>query len=582
VDPGRRRWLVPAVAGFGVVVGAVGVSLKVADGSHPSVDTALSAVSGFLFLAAGLAAHLRRPANGTGLLMVLVGVAFFAEDLQLARSPWLFSLGVLLANASAPFVVHLVLAFPYGRLTSRPVRLLTAATYAIVAFFAVIGALFVDWPAHYPGKPDNLLLITDSYPIAAVAGISFEVIGAAIAVGVVALLAYRLATARRGLRAPFAPTLVIAVVTAVASAVGSAVGPHSGWHQVLLDVYHIGFCLWPLAFLLGALLAPPYPDTIADLLVAAPRPATAAELRDLLAEALRDPTLRLGQWQPDAAAFVDTAGGRLEPGADADGMLLRPADGTGRPVGVLLHNGSPWADARLTNAVAALAGLVLENQRLTAEVSAQLAEVHASRARLVSLTDDERRRVERDLHDGAQQRLVTVALGLRLARRQLGPDGDPEVAALLSATAEGVDAAMVELRELARGIHPALLTEEGLVAALTDLADRAPLPVTLTAPLVPRLPAAVEATVYFVVSEALTNALKHASADRVDVRLQLTGQRLRVDVVDDGVGGASITTASGLHGLRDRVRALGGELHVQSEPGAGTTVVAELPDRVGP
>ncbi len=581
MDGAPRRRLVPVVAALGVIVGAVGVSLKVADGSHPSIDTALSAVSGSLFLVAGLAAHLRRPGNGTGLLMVLVGVAFFAEDLQLTQDPRLFWLGLLCASASAPFVVHLVLAFPYGRLASRSLRAFVVATYAIVAVFAVTGVLFVDWRARYPGKPDNLLLVEDNQTVAAGVGVTFEALGALIALGVVVLLAYRLVTAPRGLRAPFAPALVVALVNGVASAAGSAIGPHGEWHQVLLEVYRIGFCLWPLAFLLGALLAPPFPDTIADLLAAGSRPATPAQLRDLLAQALRDPTLRLGTWDGDASAFVDTAGQVLDPGAVAEAMPLHPG-GADRPVAVLLHDGSPWADPRTAGAVAALAGLVLDNQRLTAEVSAQLAEVHASRARLVTLADDERRRVERDLHDGAQQRLVTVALGLRLARRQLGEDGDPDVAELLSATADGVDAAMVELRELARGIHPALLTEAGLVPALTDLADRTPLPVTVTAPPVPRLPAAIEATVYFVVSEALTNTLKHAAAGRVEVRLVPGGGRLCVEVTDDGVGGASLTGASGLRGLRDRVRALGGELHVRSQPGVGTTVLADLPEGVDP
>ncbi|MGH3914915.1 MAG: sensor histidine kinase, partial [Pseudonocardiaceae bacterium] len=187
------------------------------------------------------------------------------------------------------------------------------------------------------------------------------------------------------------------------------------------------------------------------------------------------------------------------------------------------------------------------------------------------------RRLERDLHDGAQQRLVTAALGLRLAEQKLTPDADPQLRALLSSSAEGLDAALVELRELARGIHPAVLTEAGLLAAVHALAARCPIPVELAAPLLPRLPEAVEATAYFVVAEALTNVIKHARARRVRLTLTQDGGSLLVRVEDDGVGSAEIIGGSGLQGLRDRVAALDGELTVRSVPGAGTWVAATLP-----
>lgn len=507
--------------------------------------------------------------------MVLVGLGFFAEDLQLSRDPVVFSAGLLFVAASSPLVVHLVLAFPDGRLESRSGKALTIASYVIVLGFAVAGALFVDWAARYPAKPANLLLIRDNPAVGAVIGAAWQVVGVVVAVGVVTSLARRYLTGDRQLRAPLSAPLMIAVTTAAASAIGSAVGAGSSLYPVLLIVYQLGFCLWPLAFLVGALVWRPETTAIVDLLVAARGPNTTAELRDLLATALRDPSLSLGHWHAESSAFLDSDGEKLN--GDAGRVLVTLADGAGRPVGALTRRNVPWEDARLGNAVAALAGLVLDNQRLTAEVSERLAEVHASRARLVSLADEERRRVERDLHDGAQQRLVTVALGIQLARHQLNTPHEAEVSSLLAAAADGVQDAITELRELARGIHPALLTEAGLGPTVAELTERTPLPVTLIAPALPRLPEAVEATAYFVVAEALTNALKHANAGAAEVHLELTGGRLRVEVVDDGIGGAELVAGSGLCGLRDRVRALDGELVVGAAAGSGTAVVADIP-----
>ncbi len=574
---GQLRVLV--AAGVGVLLGAVAVTLKIQDGSHPAADTALSAVSGALFLAAGLLAHLRRPANGTGLLMLLVGAGFFAEDLQLARDPVLFTVGLLCTHASTPFVVLLVLAFPAGRLPSRSARLLTGITFGTVFGAALLGGLFVDWAERIPGKPADLLLVADSQTVAVVSGLVVEAVGVAVAAGVVGSLAYRYRAGAHGLRNPLAPALLIAAVTGAASGLASLAGSDSPLYPALLGVYRVGFCLWPLAFLLGAVSWRPARTAIADLLGAVGNPVAPAELRDLLAGALRDPELRLARWHPRSARYLDTAGRPVDPAADQTTVTL--AGSTGAPIGLLVRRVPPWEDTRLTDAVARLVGLVLDNQRLATEAATRLAEVRASRARLVSLADRERRRMERDLHDGAQQRLVIAALSLRLAQRRLPPDADPALAAQLAQATADLTAAISQLRELARGIHPALLTDAGLPAAVHDLAERTPLPVTLTMPALPRLPAEVEATAYFVVAEALTNAVKHAAADRADVHIGLTADRLRVEIVDDGCGGASLTPGSGLAGLRDRVRALDGELTIgpgpAAGPGTGTTVRAEIP-----
>ena len=245
----------------------------------------------------------------------------------------------------------------------------------------------------------------------------------------------------------------------------------------------------------------------------------------------------------------------------------------GEEIAALVHDPALLDEPALVESVRATAGLVLENERLAAEVRAQLAEVRASRTRLVAATDAERRRIERNLHDGAQQRLVTLSLTLGLAAARDRSD-EPDV---LARAQDEVDAAIAELRELARGIHPTLLREEGLESAVKALARRTPLPVTWTGRSAGRLPAAVELAAYFLVSEALTNVVKHASASQVEVQLAREAGTLRVGVTDDGAGGARAAPDSGLAGLRDRLEALDAKLVIESEPGAGTSIRAEIP-----
>jgi signal transduction histidine kinase len=220
--------------------------------------------------------------------------------------------------------------------------------------------------------------------------------------------------------------------------------------------------------------------------------------------------------------------------------------------------------------------VAVENVRLDAELQARLDELRESRARIVEAGYAERRRVERDLHDGAQQRLVALALQLQLVRSRM--DSDPgEAAGMLETAAGELSAATDELRELARGIHPPVLTDRGLVAALEALAGRAPLPVTVEADDSGRAPEAVEAAAYFVASEALTNVARHADAERAVVRVERRNGQLCVEIEDDGRGGAGVEGGSGLRGLADRVGALEGTLEIESEPGRGTLVRATLP-----
>jgi signal transduction histidine kinase len=261
----------------------------------------------------------------------------------------------------------------------------------------------------------------------------------------------------------------------------------------------------------------------------------------------------------------------------AGGRAVTMLEREGSPLAAILHDPALLEDPGLVASVATAVRLTVENDRLQGEVHAQLAEVRESRARIVEATDAERRRIERDIHDGAQQRLVALSLAIGRARGQVGPGADPNLEATLAQASEEVRAALAELRELARGIHPAILTEAGLEPAVRSLADRAAVPVELRADLPRRLPGPVEATAYFVVSEALANVGKHARARSASVDLAMVGDSVTVEVRDDGCGGADPTHGSGLRGLRDRVETIGGTLVATSPVGGGTIIRAILP-----
>jgi signal transduction histidine kinase len=233
------------------------------------------------------------------------------------------------------------------------------------------------------------------------------------------------------------------------------------------------------------------------------------------------------------------------------------------------------AELKLLEDLASQAGLVLRNVRLVEEL-------RSSRQRLVKAQDEERRRLERDLHDGAQQRLVSIALGLRMARGLVAGDADGRLGERLDQASEELSLALGELRDLARGIHPAMLTDRGLVPALASLLERSALPATMESTLAGRLSTAVEATAYFVVAEGLTNAAKYSEATAVRVRLEYGEGWLRVEVSDDGVGGADPSRGSGLRGLGDRVEAVGGVIEIVSPPGQGTTLVCRIPAETAP
>ena len=292
-----------------------------------------------------------------------------------------------------------------------------------------------------------------------------------------------------------------------------------------------------------------------------------AALQQVLVTSLGDSSAELGLWMRDRLAYVGVDGrplGALEVGRSSLRLDLHR-----EPVAVLRHDAAFDRDHRLLETVATGAALVAENARLQAEVLAQLSEVHASRSRIIAAADAERRRVERDLHDGAQQRLVGLAVRVKLASRT---SDDP----LLTQIVAELQAATRELRELARGIHPAAL-EQGLGAALEALAARTPVPLDVEIVAADRLPGEVERTVYYLACEAITNAVKHADASRIEVFAQVVGDRLVLTVHDNGRGGADASRGSGIAGLYDRAAAIGGSVRLDSPAGFGTTIVVDVP-----
>ncbi len=302
-------------------------------------------------------------------------------------------------------------------------------------------------------------------------------------------------------------------------------------------------------------------------------------VREMLAERLGDRSLNIAYWLPDREIFVDERGHPVAlPGAGS-GRAWTAVEREGNRVAAIVHDAELDATPELVHAAASAAALAIDNERLKADLRARLEELRHSRRRIVEAADDARRQIERDLHDGAQQQLVSLALDLRLLRSRLRED--PEAAASVEELGDKLAVALAELRELARGIHPAVLSDHGLGPAIHVLVERSSLPVECDLAFDDRLPAPVEAAAYFVVAEGLTNVAKYANASKAKVSMRRRGGALEVVVSDDGIGGAQIDAGSGLRGLSDRLAALEGELTLTSELGEGTRLAARIPTRNG-
>jgi signal transduction histidine kinase len=395
---------------------------------------------------------------------------------------------------------------------------------------------------------------------------------------VLALLALRLPTALAAILVAAAPVSLTAILVVYGA---KGLGGTSQYVGPWTLNPAIGLVLWLLAVPAGIVsvaalegLATPLREAVSQLLVT-PAAAVGGTVREALAESIGDRRLAVAYWLPERSSFVDEHGQPVvlpEPGS---GRTWTAVEHEGRRVAAIIHDAELDARPELVRAAAAGSVLALANERLKAELRARVEEVRASRTRIVEASMDARRRLERDLHDGAQQQLVALSLDLQLIKSRVS--GDPAAGELVEGAIDKLAIALAELRELARGIHPAILSERGVEAAFSALVERAPLPVTCEVEVDGRLSPAVEAAAYFVAAEALTNVAKYAEATSASVRVRVKNDCLEVEVVDDGVGGADPSTGSGLHGLQDRVSALDGSLSVDSPPGQGTRVLATLP-----
>jgi signal transduction histidine kinase len=247
-------------------------------------------------------------------------------------------------------------------------------------------------------------------------------------------------------------------------------------------------------------------------------------------------------------------------------------------VAAIVHDAELDASPELVSAAASAAALAIDNERLKAELRARVEELRVSRLRIVEAADDARRRIERDLHDGAQQQLVSLALDLRMLKARLGDSG---LSTTVDEIGEKLAVALAELREFARGIHPAFLSERGVGAAVEALVARAPIKVDALVELDERLPAPVEAAAYFVIAEGLTNVVRYAQTHEASVRVTRHGGEILVVVSDEGVGGATLAGGTGLRGLTDRLAVLDGRLELHSPPGHGTRLEAHIPIQPG-
>jgi signal transduction histidine kinase len=571
-----------ALAVLAVVVG-IAAALVVLNGGHNTSRGAYAALAlaiGWGFSGTGLYTWRRHPANDVGPLMTAVGFSGLLKALAFSDNSFVFAIGSLGDVLIYALLIHLLLAFPSGRLEGAVERLLVAVAYFNATVVQLAGFALTD-PARAGCAqcPANPLLIGHS-PAAAVIHAAQVDVAIALLGGVVAILYRRWRDSTPIQRRAVAAVLAVGSLTSgllmTELIVEQAQLSSKLAAGLTLAVFGSLACL-PLAFLVSLLRSRfSHAEAISSLVGRLGGGGGRGGLRDALAEALGDPTLELAYWVPDQEAYVDVEGRPRRVESTPKGKIATAIDHEGRRVAAIVHDADLADERELVQAVAAAAALTLENERLDAELRANVAELRASRARVVQAGDEQRRRIERDLHDGAQQRLMALGINLRLVRERIGRNQHDAVE-LLDASLQELREATAELRELARGIHPAVLTDHGLEAALKGLAGRSPVPVEVIETPDDRLPASIESAVYFVVAEALTNAARHARARSVTVSVSRHNGQVEVEVSDDGVGGADPEQGSGLRGLHDRVAALDGRLDLPRAGDTGTIVTARIP-----
>ena len=524
------------------------------------------------FAVCGLVAWRRRPDSRSGPLMTATGFAFLASPL-LSQLPWpaARTLAYWLPDLWLLFFVPLLLTFlTGGRLRTRTDVAIVAALAATVLVLPAVMLMFS--PAE-----DNLLLIADRPETAAAIAIAQRALFLAVLLTTIAVIAIRFRAASRPRRRALLPAVAGAacLLLFVAATVRHLLlGKRFVIAAEALDwIVALSISLVPLAFLTGLLRSRLARGGLARLFRTL-RDLEPAQLEPTLARAMGDPALEIAYRRPDGT-YTDGHGTAVTlpaAGGERSGATVEPS---GAPAAVLVYDRSLDDDAELVDAVRAAAAIAMEHRHLQDEAQARMSELRASRQRLVAAGDAERRRIERNLHDGAQARLV--ALGLQLSRIQRRIRADPaEAEELATSASDELARSLTELRELARGIRPSVL-DNGLDVALEALAVRSAVPTTVTVEPGPALPEATAFAAYLVTSEALANVARHARADSASVRVTRPNGRVVLEIADDGVSGADPSRGTGLRGLADRVEALGGDLRIRDGRTRGTVVTADLP-----
>jgi signal transduction histidine kinase len=571
LPPSVSRLTLPALA---IAYGAASVAVAFG-GGVPTTYAATSAnaaaadlAAGLGLIVAGMVAWLERPVGSLGPLTTLLGVAWLAPDwVGWEDGPALFrSLGMVAAPFLLPLLAHVVLAFPAGRIGAPVARVAVAVVYGGATVVSVGRALtrdpFLD-PYCWSNCTDNVFLVHSDQGLARALDDFWLRFSPAVGLLLVAVAIWRLLSTTRAGRAALAPVLLGAALAAGAEAAYAFALLHDPAEVPESALFRAVFFARALALacLAGGVVwtvlrgrrTRSAVSRLATDLGEAPQPGS---LRAALARSLGDEALEVAYWLPDSRRYVDAAGRPVEPPTDKERGVTPIVRGS-EPVALVVHDRGLSGARELEREIGAAARLAVDNERLRAEVLAQLEDLRASRARIVETGDAARRGLERDLHDGAQQRLLALSYDLRIAHARAEADGDAETASLLAEATGEAQAALAELRELAHGIYPAILTEAGFAAGLETLADAAPLPVEIGGMAEERYTAAVETAAYFVVAEAIADAARRG-ASYAAVSALRDEELLVVEVEDDG----SERTSALVH-LADRVGALGGRLEVE-------------------
>jgi signal transduction histidine kinase len=589
----RSEWLAGA-AMTAVTLAMFAVTAAVAFDASTSDYAALEASARGLMvavpMAVGLYARTLPNFRRFGDLLVATAGGLFMAGFSASDDELLYSIGRVAAWIVEVGLIYLVLAFPTGSL-GRLDRMLVIAMGLVIALLYLPTALVVE---HYPTPspwtscsdecPGNAFMVTSSEPafVHDVLRPLRELLTVGLFTAATLRLGWRIKHASHIMRRTLAPLLSVAMFRLAALALGTVarqVAPDSAFTEAVAWLIAVAVPTLAVAFLVGVLrwrlFIAAAMERLASRLRGQPGPE---RLRAALGEAFEDDSLDVVYWLDEPEGhWADGDGRARRPDWPANGFT-EVNDG-GRHVAGIIHDPALGADGAFVDSASSYAAITIENHRLSAQTTALLRELRGSRARIQAAADHERRRIEHDLHDGAQQRLVTLRIKLELAAEQAGERGDAPGAERLRALGGEIDEALDEVRSLARGIYPAPLAARGLVEALRAAALRTSLPTSVLAAGIGRYPREIETAAYFCCLEAVQNAAKHASgASAAVIELSDNGS-LTLEVRDDGAGFdmASVNGGVGLTSMRDRLATVGGRLTIESGPGRGTRVTGVIP-----